>query len=191
MKKGRGCLHYIFYVLLALALLYFTVGEGKTIVMKELFPIKYQDYVERYSAEYGIDKNLVYSVIKVESNFNKDAVSAAGAKGLMQLMEKTAKECNEKGDFGYDIPNDLLVPERNIRLGCFYLRKLIDTYKDARLAVIAYNGGTGNVQKWLENEELSDGKGGLAEIPYNETRKYVKKVFKTFEIYNKLYKTNE
>ncbi len=191
MKKKFGCIRIIMFVLLAWVLLYFTVGEGKTFIMKKLYPIEYQEYVEEYAAEFSLDKNLVYAVIKVESNFDKGAVSVAGAKGLMQLMDKTAVECNKKGKFGYQIPLDLFVPESNIRLGCYYLRHLIDIYKDAEMAIIAYNGGTGNVNKWLSDPNFSDGSGGLKQIPYEETRKYVKKVFKTFEIYNRLYKTNE
>lgn len=191
MRKRFGCIRFIMFILLAWGLLYFTVGEGKTIVMKKLYPIQYQEYVERYSDEYSLDKNLVYAVIKVESNFDADAVSVVGAKGLMQLMDKTAEECNAKGKFGYQLPSDLFVAECNIRLGCYYISHLIDVYGDAEMAIIAYNGGTGNVRKWLDDPELSDGKGGLKEIPYEETRKYVKRVFKTFEIYNSLYKTNE
>lgn len=189
--KKFGCIRFLFFILLALFLLYFTVGEGKTVIMKKIYPIKYQQYVEKYAEEYSLDKNLVYAVIKVESNFNKDAVSVAGAKGLMQLMDDTAKDCSDKADFDYNIPSDLFVPERNIRIGCYYLSRLRDAYKDTELAVIAYNGGTGNLQKWLSDIEYSDGKGGLTKIPYKETRRYVKKVFDAFEKYNRLYKTNQ
>ena len=109
----------------------------------------------------------------------------------MQLMDATAVECNTKGDFGYTIPEDLYEAEKNIRMGCFYIRMLIDTYGETDLAIVAYNGGTGNVNKWLRDEALSDGKGGLRDIPYTETKEYLEKVKKTYEIYNKLYKTNE
>ena len=192
MKRKRGCiLKPIMFILLALAVLYFTVGEGKTTVLKKIYPIKYQEYVESFAEEYALDKNLVYAVIKVESNFDRDAVSHAGAKGLMQLMDITAEECNNKAKFGYNIPEDLFVPEKNIRLGCYYIRQLVENYGDVDLAITAYNGGTGNVSKWLADIELADGKGGLEKIPYTETKSYVKKVFKTFEMYNKLYKTAE
>ncbi len=186
--KKFGCIRFLMFILLAVFLLYFTVGEGKRTVMKMIYPIKYQEYVEAFAEEFSLDKNLVYAIIKVESNFNKDAVSVAGAKGLMQLMDKTATDCNTKGSFGYNIPTDLFVPERNIRLGCYYLKGLVTQFGDTKLAVTAYNGGTGNVNKWLLDEELSDGNGGLAEIPYKETRNYVKKVFHAFEKYNELYK---
>ncbi len=172
-------------------ILFFTVGPGKRMVMEYFYPIKYQEYVEKYADEYNLDRYLVYSVIKVESKFDPEASSDAGAKGLMQLMDETAEECNEKGGFGYNIPEDLYDPEKNIRLGCYYLSSLVDIYGDIRLAVTAYNGGTGNVDEWLQDEELSDGKGGLADIPYSETKKYVKKVFNAFDTYNDLYKNNK
>ncbi len=188
MKKRRGCLKPVLFILVAVFLLYFFVGDGKEIILKKIYPVEYQEFVESFSDEYGLDRYLVYSVIKVESNFDPDAISNAGAKGLMQLMDKTAAECNAKGKFGYNIPRDLYEPEKNIKLGCYYLSSLMDTYNDMELAVTAYNGGTGNVNKWLKNESLSDGEGGLSDIPYSETKRYVEKVTKTYEIYNRLYK---
>ncbi|MBR5614288.1 MAG: lytic transglycosylase domain-containing protein [Clostridia bacterium] len=191
MKKRRGgCLRPIIFILLAVFLLYFTVGNGKTFILKKLYPIEYQEAVERYAEEYSLDRYLVYAVIKVESGFNENAVSVAGAKGLMQLMETTAQDCNSKADFGYTIPDDLFVAEHNIRLGCYYLRQLLDNYGDIKLAITAYNGGTGNVDKWLKDKTLADGKGGLSDIPYSETKRYVKKVIKAYETYNNLYKYN-
>ncbi len=191
MKRKRGCFAPVLIILIAVTLLYFLVGDGKTIILKKFYPIEYQDYIEQYSEEYGLDKYLVYSIVKVESNFDPHAYSNAEAKGLMQLMDKTAEECNEKGGFGYNIPNDLYEPEKNIRIGCFYFSSLVKTYGDAKLAVTAYNGGTGNVNKWLKDKTLADGKGGLSDIPYAETKEYVKKVMKTYEIYKKLYKTDQ
>lgn len=188
MKKRRGCLKPVLFILVAIFLLYFLVGDGKEIVLKKIYPVEYQEFVESFADEYGLDRYLVYSVIKVESNFDPDATSNVGAKGLMQLMDKTAAECNVKGEFGYNIPEDLYEPEKNIKLGCYYLSSLMDTYNDMELAVTAYNGGTGNVKKWLKDEKLSDGEGGLSDIPYSETKRYVEKVTKTYEIYNRLYK---
>lgn len=190
MKRRKGCLRPVLIILFTVLLLYFTVGEGKTVIMQQIYPVKYQEYVEKWADEYSLDRYLVYSVIKVESGFDPDAESHVGAKGLMQLMDKTAEECNIKGGFGYNIPNDLFEPEKNIRVGCSYLRKLMDTYGNMELAITAYNAGTGNVKKWLQNDELSDGKGGLLSIPYEETDKYVDKVMKAYETYMRLYKEN-
>ena len=191
MKKKRGCQGPFIILLFSFILLYFAVGNGKIKIMKMIYPIKFQEYVETYSEEFGLDKYLVYAVIKTESGFDPNAVSNAGAKGLMQIMEKTASECNEKNKFGYSIPEDLFVPEKNIKLGCCYLRHLMDTYGDVSLAITAYNGGTGNVKKWLNDERLSDGAGGLADIPYAETRDYVDKVISAYDMYVKIYKQNQ
>ncbi len=184
-KKKHGCLRSLLIVLLTFCVLYFSVGEGKTVILKKIYPIEYAQQVEKYAEEFSLDKNLVYAVIKVESNFNPDAVSVVEAKGLMQLMDETAEECNRLGRFGYNIPGDIYSPDCNIRLGCSYISRLFDKYGDMRLAVAAYNAGVGNVDKWLVEDA------GLENIPYKETRNYVKKVFDAFEQYNRLYKTNE
>lgn len=191
MKRKRGCtgcIRPVLFILLAAFLLYFAAGNGRKSIMKKLYPTEYQQFVEKYSDEYNLDKYLVYSVIKVESGFNPNAVSAVGAKGLMQLMDKTAEECSRRAGFGYNIPDDLYDPEKNIRMGCCYLRTLMDTYGDMTLVITAYNGGTGNVRKWLGDENFADGEGGLAEIPYEETKNYVDKVLKAYDVYQKLYK---
>ena len=180
-----------FLVLSAILIICFFTRCDREAVLKMMYPVKYEEYVEKYAEEYNLNKYMVYAVIKVESGFDPKAESTAGAKGLMQLMEKTAAECNEKEKFGYVIPDDLYVPECNIRLGCYYLKYLLETYGDLRLAIIAYNGGTGNLDKWLNDESLLDGNGGLIEIPYEETEKYVKKVFKAFKAYNSIYNISE
>lgn len=166
------------------------MGDGKIKVLEALYPLKFSEFVDVYAEEYSLDRYLVYSVIRTESGFDPKAKSGAGAVGLMQLMEKTANECNEKANFGYSIPEDLYDPEKNIRMGCFYLSQLMKNYSDVSLAITAYNGGTGNVKKWLSDETLSDGEGGLSDIPYAETRDYVDKVLKAYDRYVKIYKEN-
>lgn len=190
MKKKRRKRKLFLLVLVFSLMIWILSGCGKQVIMEMIYPIKYQEYVEKYAEEYGLDKYIVYAVIKVESGFDPEASSKVEAKGLMQLMDKTASECNEKAGFGYNIPEDLYDPEKNIRMGCYYLKTLLDTYGNMQLAITAYNGGTGSVDKWLKDEKLSDGNGGLARIPYDETEKYVAKVFKAFSAYNELYNKN-
>ena len=191
LRYGRVKKRTIFIVLSFLLIFCFFTGCDKEAVLKMIYPVKYEEYVEKYAEEYNLDKYMVYAMIKVESGFDPKAESAAGAKGLMQLMEETAAECSEKEDFGYTIPDDLYVPEYNIRLGCYYLKYLLENYGDMRLAVIAYNGGTGNLEQWLADETLTDENGVLNEIPYEETKKYVEKVFTAFDAYNSIYNGNE
>ncbi len=150
---------------------------------KLIYPKKYSNYVEKYSKEYNIDENLVYSVIKVESKFDKDAVSRKGAKGLMQISDITRDWAIEELQLG-DI--DIFDPETNIRIGCWYLSKLYKQFGTLDLVIAAYNGGSGNVREWLGNDEYSkDGK--LYNIPFQETSNYVLKVEKNYEKYNMLY----
>lgn len=174
-----------------LFILLFAVDAGRKAVLEFMYPLKYSEFVEDSSEKYGLDSYLVYAVIRTESKFKEKAVSEAGAKGLMQLMEETASECNEKGGFGYNIPEDIFDPEVNITLGCYYLNRLIEGYGgDISLAITAYNGGTGNVKKWLSDSELSDGDGGLLDIPFEETKGYVDKVLLTYNKYKEIYSEN-
>lgn len=188
-RKSRGKPFLVF--LLSVITVLIVTACSTDVLLEMIYPVKYQEYVETYADEYDLDPYLVYAIIKVESGFDPEAKSKAGAMGLMQVMEETAIECNEKAGFGYNIPEDLSDPEVNIRIGCYYLNSLYNIYGDMKLAVTAYNGGTGNVDEWIRDAEFSDGKGGLAKIPYKETRRYVEKVFDTFDTYCDLYNKNK
>ncbi len=186
-KKHR-LLRLLLFAAITVFILFYVLDFGKAIILKSVYPIKYQSIVEAQSERFGIDKYLVYAVIKTESRFKENAVSSSGAKGLMQLMDKTAEECNKKGGFGFNLPEDIYSPEKNITLGCYYLNKLLKIYNgDISLAIAAYNGGTANVKKWLSDGELSDGDGGLIDIPFAETKGYVDKVIYSYEKYKKIY----
>lgn len=150
-------------------------------VMKIAYPVKYIDLIEKYSAEYSLDKYMVMAVISTESKFDKDAVSHKNAKGLMQLREQTALWCMEQ--FGIASKGaDIHTPELNIKIGCSYLRYLTDKFGNPDTALAAYNAGEGNVSKWLEDENE------LNTIPFAETKKYIKTVNKRTAIYRYLYK---
>ena len=192
--RRRGCClirftkSLIWLLVLILAVVWFFFYGGKAMLLEYFYPMQYEEYVEKYSKEYELDKFLVYAVIHTESKFDETAISEKGAVGLMQLMEETAKECNEKAKLGYTIPEDLLNPEANIRIGCYYLSKLIKTFNsDEKLALCAYNAGIGNVYKWLDNEDYEDGSGGLKKIPITETKEYVDRVMKSYERYREIY----
>lgn len=173
----------IWIVLLVLLVNILRVATQKIIGF--IYPLKYENYIEEYSNEYGLDKYFVMAVIKAESNYNTKAHSGV-ARGLMQLTESTAEWLAEKLklDFSADDIEDAKV---NIRLGCCYLRYLEDKYKDDVLVLAAYNAGPGNVAKWLEDEKYSSDSQTLDYIPFGETRRYIEKVERYYSIYKKLY----
>ncbi|SEN33995.1 soluble lytic murein transglycosylase [Peptostreptococcus russellii] len=149
------------------------------------YPTEYSEYVEKYSEEYKVDKYLIYSIIKTESKFNPDAVSSKGAAGLMQITDVTAswaaKELKLKNA-------DIHDPETNIRMGTWYLHRLNKEFKgDLSLMISAYNGGSGNVRKWLRSSKYSDDGKSLTQIPFKETSQYTEKVLKNYRKYREIY----
>lgn len=153
-----------------------------------LFPQKYLEYVDKFSEKYNIEPSLVYAVMLTESHFVPDALSRKGAKGLMQISDLTGEWAAEEiGIMGYT--NDSLYnPEVNIEIGCWYLNKLIVQFNEPlETALAAYNAGSGNVSKWLANNQYSDDGKTLKQIPFKETRNYIKKVLTAKKIYELLY----
>ena len=111
---------------------------------------KYETFIERYSKHYGLDSALVFSIARVESDFEPMAVSSSGARGVMQLMPNTARWI--AGELGDEYSDDVLFdPETNIRYGCFYLRYLLDKFDDLWVVVAAYNAGESVVKAWQFN----------------------------------------
>lgn len=153
-------------------------------IYKYIYPKKYSDYVEFYAKEYNLDENLVYSVIKAESKFDKEAVSRRGAKGLMQIGDSTRDWAIEELEME-DV--DIFEPRDNIRIGCWYLNKLYREFGSLDLVIAAYNGGSGNVKKWLSDKEYSHDGENLHTIPFKETSVYIDKVKHNYEMYNKIY----
>ena len=154
-----------------------------------IYPHKYSEYVDRYSAKYHMDKNFVYAVIKTESNFDPSAESNVGARGLMQLMEDAYDWVGYRMEDGREISYDhMFVPEYNIEYGTYLLMLLYDEYGDFETTLAAYHSGRGNVNKWLENSEYSSDGKTLDNIPSAATKHYVEKVMSAYSAYNNLYK---
>ncbi len=150
------------------------------------YPREYSEYVEQYAGQYGVPEPVVYAVIKTESDFSSGAVSDAGAVGLMQIMPETfnwlmtmTQESLEAGML-YD-------PGTNIKYGTYYLSYLYLRYGSWNEVFAAYNAGHANVDDWLENTEYVDENGKLVQIPYEETKNYVKKVTHAIDVYKRLY----
>lgn len=159
-------------------------------ILKKQHPLEYHEIVEYYSIEYSVPKELVYAVIKTESDFNSSAVSKKGAVGLMQLMPDTyIWLCEKMGEKKVD-ENFLYTPDINIKCGVFYLDMLYSEFGSWETALCAYNAGPNKVRNWLKDEKLfKDGR--LVDIPYSETREYVKKVMKAKQVYDEIYNQND
>lgn len=156
--------------------------------LKNTHPIKYSEFVEKYSSEYGIDKYVIYSVIKTESGFNPEAVSSVGARGLMQIMEETFDWIKYRLGDGDEITyEDMFDPETNIRYGVYLYDYLFECFGDRDLASAAYNSGIGTVSEWLSNPEYSDDGNILKKIPSKTAQHYVNKINNAYNSYLELY----
>ena len=196
----------IIAIIIVLAII--SLPKLNKVILKKLYPMKYEEYVEKYSKEYNVDKYLIYSVIKAESNFKENVVSNQKAIGLMQIMEETAKDVAEKNnielnqdntkdelfdiykniEIGYNESKTLYNPDENICLGTKYLSQLIKQYNgNYILAVTAYNAGIGNVNKWIEQKIIKEDGQDIENIPFKETNNYVRKIIQNYRIYKQLY----
>ena len=158
------------------------------ITVKKVYPNSYSSGITNYSKQYDVDPILVKAVIKAESNFKPGAKSSKNAYGLMQITPETAKWAGKEMKIANFSLDKLYEPDFNIKMGCWYLSNLNKQFNgNMDLVLAAYNGGPGNVQKWLNDEQHSkDGK-NLHYIPFKETDKYVKKVKVNYNIYKFLY----
>ncbi len=165
------------------ALLYQTIWDA---VDRARYPQDYSEYVSKYSAQYGVPEPVIYAVIKVESDFASNAVSHAGAIGLMQLTPDTFSwvsmlmKRSEDSGMLYD-------PETNIEYGTYLLSYLYMRYNRWDTVFAAYNAGMARVDEWLENPDYTDGDGRLVNVPFRETDKYIDRVNDAIDVYKRLY----
>lgn len=189
-KNRKWLVFFITAAVLILAASFF-LNRGYHYFMEQAYPIRYESIVVKEAADNKLEPALVYSVIKAESNFRADAVSHAGAVGLMQLTPETFDwlQTKQKGDRVYTA-EDLKSPEINIRYGCKFLSILLEKYPVTSTSLCAYNAGIGTVNNWLKDSALSkDGK-TLDQIPYSETKNYVNAVLKNYKQYKTIYRFN-
>ena len=180
-KKKSGLAGRVILVLLLLILIAII---GVIIVVNHYFPTTYFEIVSRYAEEFDLEPELIFAVIHAESRFNENAISRAGASGLMQIMEDTAYWIAPMAgidEFNY---SQIFDPEINIRLGSYYIGMHIRRFEDITVALCAYNAGSGNVTGWLDNPDYSSDGKTLDYIPFAETRNYVERVMRNKQIYS-------
>ena len=176
-------------IIVLMIIVFLVVFKDK--ILKIIYPKTYKEIVSVYAEKYNVDENIIFSVIKAESNFENNAVSHKDALGLMQIMEETAKDVATKYDINIDLNNaeqEILNVQNNINIGTKYLSVLIEKYQNIELAVAAYNAGTGTVDSWIEKGIIKEDGSDIENIPYKETNNYVRKILRNYNVYEELYK---
>jgi len=144
------------------------------------FPLGFAEIIEESAGSQHVDKYLVAAVIREESRFDPEIVSWAGAIGLMQLMPATAYRLNKDIKLGLKDRSEIHDVQKNIMLGTYYLSVLMREFQQIPLALAAYNAGEKALQKWLDQFSRNDLIEFIENIPYRETRFYIKKVLRSY-----------
>ena len=152
------------------------------------FPLQYQDLVKKSAKVQGITPAWVYGIMRRESAFDAKISSSANAKGLMQILPRTAKEVARKLGIKNHRTSDLLIPEKNARLGAAYLSQMLKRFKgNYAKATASYNAGPHRIPRWTPRHPIVAPR-WIESIPFNETRNYVRAVMSYTTIYD--YKLN-
>jgi soluble lytic murein transglycosylase len=152
-----------------------------------LYPFGWRNDVLAAAQRSGIDPYLVAAVVREESSYYPRALSRAGARGLMQLMPATARPMAEHRGLVFAGGELLDDPGANLEIGTAFLAGLVREFKDARLALAAYNAGPARVRQWWQARRNSDLEAWVEQIPFDETRQYVKRVMFSWEEYRRVY----
>jgi len=155
---------------------------------RAVYPLQYEETVRASAERNDLDPALVAAVIYAESRFDPGARSQHGAVGLMQVLPETAQQiAGETGGVDF-VPEDLTDPEVNVRYGTYYLRQVLDQFDgDLVAAVAAYNAGAGAVQAWVDEAHAAGHQLRVRDIPFDETRAYVRSVIEARAAYRHIY----
>jgi len=154
-----------------------------------IYPLGWRDEVADAAGRAGLDPFLVAAIVREESSYYPRAVSRAGARGLMQLMPATAKPMADVRGLPFEGGGVLDDPRANLEMGTAFLAGLMKEFGEPRLAVAAYNAGPRRVREWWKARRTSDLEAFVEQIPYDETRAYVKRVMLSWSEYRRLYAT--
>lgn len=189
-KNGNGFITGLCVVLVAVFLAvfvfnYYDTAKDKLIELS--YPRDYSQYVEKAAKDYELEPSLIYAVIRTESGFDANAHSDAGACGIMQVMPSSFEWLQQiRNCEGTYTEDDLYNPEICIDYGSYLLKYFLDYYGTETSAIAAYNAGF-VVSEWLEDSNYSTDGVTLIDIPYPETKEYVKRVTDSKEKYIELY----
>src|SRR3954453_22913200 len=153
-------------------------GPGFHHAVREIaLPLRHEDIIRQQARDKDLDPALIAAVIYTQSRFRDGQTSRAGAQGLMQITPGTARMIARKSGGTAFVVDDLGTPQVNIAYGAWYLRYLIGRYAgNESFALAAYNGGEGNVDRWIVAAQRRDQALTIDAIPFSETRTYVQRV---------------
>lgn len=152
------------------------------------FPIPYRQPIEQYSRDQGLDPFVVAALIRQESEFNAKVISHANAYGLMQLLPATGRELSRRLRLGKFSTSQLLVADRNVRLGTYFFHNLLNSYDgQVEIALASYNAGPGRANMWRTWGPFREQAEFIEAVPFHETRGYIQIVLRNADVYRRLY----
>ena len=161
--------------------------EGQK-VWEFAYPRPYWDTVQKYAQKAHIDPYLAFAIMREESHFNPDALSTTNAMGLMQLMPQTARQLAKRHRIPLKPISQVFEPSINIHLGTSYLGWLSPQFgRNLIYTAGGYNAGPGNMKKWIRSWKKLPMDEFVEMIPFNETQNYVKRVFRSYHLYKRIY----
>ena len=190
LAESRGAYHKAVHAIKALApgFLLLPIDAAPEKFWRFAFPLPYRTSVESNAGARSLDPFLVAALIRQESEFDPNVVSAANAYGLTQVLPGTGREISRKLGMRRFTPKMLFDPDTNIRIGTYYLRSLLDQFEGRLEPTLAsYNGGKTNVIKWLSFAQYEEPAEFIETIPFTETRNYVQIVLRNAYLYRRLY----
>ena len=162
--------------------------QAREKVLVRFYPLAYPGPLWAAAREFQLHPALILSVMRTESYYQPDILSVANARGLMQILPSTGQKISKRLDITLKSPDDLFIPENNIRFGAWYLRNLIDEFHGQfPLALASYNAGPFNVKRWLDQAGDITMEEFIETIPFDQTRIYVKKIVGALYLYRSLY----
>ncbi|MDH7577996.1 MAG: lytic transglycosylase domain-containing protein [Bacillota bacterium] len=176
---------YLVALLIISSILYFLQAKW---FWKLFYPWPYRQEIMTSASRFQLDPHVLAALIRVESRFDPHAQSAAGARGLMQVMPNTAAWVARQIGLQDFHPDLLYQPEVNLLIGSWYLSHLLQEFQgNLPASLAAYNAGRGNVRAWLKTGQWKGTSDDLQRVPFPETQVYLRSVLRDYEIYKYLY----
>ncbi|HLH02653.1 MAG TPA: transglycosylase SLT domain-containing protein [Bryobacteraceae bacterium] len=187
---GRGApdqaLHYI--KTYAPNYLFMPLDQAPATFWTLAFPMPYRNLIDRYSRNQSLDPFLVAALIRQESEFNVRVISYANAYGLMQILPTSGRELARHFGIRRFRSSELLTAERNLQLGTYYFRNLLNSYGgQVELALASYNAGPSRANLWRTWGPFREPAEFIEAVPFHQTRGYIQIVLRNADVYQKLY----